>query len=293
MAFEWDSQVNEANQILFGNEAFRENQQEIINATKSKKDVIALIPTGGGKSLTFQVSAITDSGVTFVIMPLISLIEDNMNFVLDLGIPSCSLSGGSQDKKMGHLYNEIKELQYKIVYITPEKLIKSPPLLSTLQSLYQDDKIDRFVIDEVHCVSNWGQDFRKDYLCLDQLKKCFPKVPLLGLTATATVKVKEDIIQRLGIKNTVVVFQSSFNRPNLFYEIRNKKNFKNIDQDISQLLNSSRFKGKSGIIYCISRKDCEKLAHTLRNQYKIRCDFYHAELSNEKRAEVQGKWMNN
>ena len=93
MPFEWDQQVNDANQIMFGNEAFRENQQEIINATKSRQDVLALIPTGGGKSLTFQVSAVTDSGVTFVVMPLISLIEDNMNFVLDLGIPACSLSG--------------------------------------------------------------------------------------------------------------------------------------------------------------------------------------------------------
>ena len=136
-------------------------------------------------------------------MPLLSLIEDNLNFVSELGIPACSLSAATnskiEDKKMGHYYYEIKKLQYKIVYLTPEKLVKSPALLSTLDELYEDKKIDRFVIDEVHCVSHWGQDFRKDYLHLDQLKKRYPTIPLLGLTATATAQVKEDILHRLGI----------------------------------------------------------------------------------------------
>lgn len=116
-------------------------------------------------------SAVTDNGVTFVIMPLLSLIEDNLNFVLDLGIPACSLSAATnsknEDKKMGHYYGEIKRSEYKIVYLTPEKLVKSPALMQTLDDLYKMKKIDRFVIDEVHCVSHWGQDFRKDYLHLD------------------------------------------------------------------------------------------------------------------------------
>jgi bloom syndrome protein len=164
--------------MIFGNETFRENQREIINATKSGRDALALIPTGGGKSLTFQLSAVTDDGVTFVIMPLLSLIEDNLNFVSELGIPACSLSAATnsknEEKKMGSYYQEIKDLVHKIVYLTPEKLVKSPGLLSTLDELYRARKIDRFVIDEVHCVSHWGQDFRKDYLHLDQLKKRYP-----------------------------------------------------------------------------------------------------------------------
>ncbi len=159
-SFPWDEQVDLANQAIFGNEIFRENQREIINATKSGKDVLALIPTGGGKSLTFQLSAVTDEGVTFVVMPLLSLIEDNISFVLNLGIPSCSLStqGTSQkeDKRVGEHYQEIKQLKYKLVYLTPEKLVKSPGLLTTIDYLYSRNLINRFVIDEVHCVSHWG-----------------------------------------------------------------------------------------------------------------------------------------
>ena len=129
-------------------------------------------------------------------MPLLSLIEDNLNFVLELGIAACSLSMGdkrSEDKKIGMIYSEIKQMRYKIVYLTPEKIVNSPGLISTLEELYSYDMIDRFVIDEVHCVSHWGQDFRKDYLELAILKRRFPKVPILGLTATATQKVKDDI----------------------------------------------------------------------------------------------------
>lgn len=158
-AFAWDEAVDLANQHLFGNESFRENQREIINATKSGKDVLALIPTGGGKSLTFQLTAVVSEGVTFVVMPLLSLIEDNLNFVLDLAIPAVSLSVGNtqkEDKKIGQLYNEIRELRHKLVYLTPEKLVKSPALLEVMTELYRENKIDRFVIDEVHCVSHWG-----------------------------------------------------------------------------------------------------------------------------------------
>ena len=119
--------------------------------------------------------------------------------------------------------------------MTPEKFVKSTALLTVIQELYENDRIDRFVIDEVHCVSHWGQDFRKDYLCLDMLKKRYPNVPILGLTATATIKVKDDIMARLGMIDTVC-FQSSFNRPNLVYEIRHKKEYKNIDADIAHML---------------------------------------------------------
>lgn len=179
---------------------------------------------------------------------------------------------------MGQLYSGMRNLEYKIVYTTPEKIVQSPPLIETLDELYRQGKIDRFVIDEVHCVSHWGQDFRKDYLNLKMLKQKYPKVPMLGLTATATVQVKDDIADRLGISRDVLYFQSSFNRTNLFYEIRDKKQYKNVEADIAQLLRG-RFSQKSGIVYCISRKDCEQLAQTLKRKHGVRCDFYHADLS--------------
>ena len=180
----------------------------------------------------------------------------------------------------------------KIVYLTPEKMAKSAALISILDYLYSIKKLDRFVIDEVHCVSHWGQDFRKDYLNLDILKRKYPTVPLLCLTATATIRVKEDIVKRLGIEREVQYFQSSFNRPNLVYEIRQKGDLKNLEDDLSQLI-KGRFNNKSGIIYCISRKDCETLAGNLQKKYKVKCDYYHAELPYNKRKEIQDKWMNN
>jgi bloom syndrome protein len=170
--------------------------------------------------------------------------------------------------------------------------VKSPALLALIDHLASTRRIDRFVIDEVHCVSHWGQDFRKDYLHLDFLKEKYRDVPLLCLTATATIKVKDDIVKRLKIDKDYAFFQSSFNRPNLIYEIRDKKQFKNVNDDLVQMLRT-RFRGKSGIIYCISRKECEKLAEVLYRNYSIRCDYYHAELTHNKRQEVQARWMKN
>ena len=176
--------------------------------------------------------------------------------------------------------------------MTPEKLVKSPGLMSAMDHLYALGQIDRFVIDEVHCVSHWGQDFRKDYLHLDMLKNRYPTVPLLCLTATATLKVKDDIVERLRIKNNVICFQSSFNRTNLLYEIRDKKQFKNVNEDVVNML-KSRFKGKCGIIYCVSRKECEKLSEILKRNYNIKCDYYHADVNYNRRKEIQERWMKN
>ena len=212
-------------------------------------------------------------------MPLISLIEDNLNFVLSLGIPACSLSAAQNSgQSIGQLYNGIQNLKYKIVYVTPEKLAASPPLLNVVEDLFKRKLIDRFVIDEVHCVSAWGQDFRPDYLKLSVLHSHYPGVPILGLTATATQRVRDDVVARLGIEDDVTIFQSSFNRKNLSYEIRDKKQLTDVDLDLSKLL-KTRFQGKSGIIYCTSRKECERLTEVLQRNHKIKCAFYHGQLS--------------
>ena len=170
------------------------------------------------------------------------------------------------------------EAKYKLVYTTPEKIASNQNLKDIMERLYRKGLIDRFVIDEVHCVSSWGGDFRADYLELKLLKKNFPKVPILGLTATASQEVKEDVSAKLGITSKVIYFQSSFNRPNLVYEVRHKHNISNLDRDIGLLIRN-RFKDKTGIVYCTSRKDCEKLSETLKRNYNIRCDYYHAELT--------------
>jgi RecQ family ATP-dependent DNA helicase len=187
---------------VFGNDGFKESQLEIINAALSGKDVMALIPTGGGKSLCFQLPALLDKGYTFIIMPLISLIEDQAYQLRQRNIKAFAFS------KMTASNNSSKTFftdllrgdeTLKLIYLTPEKFVNSPAFMSVLDKLYQMKRISRFVIDEVHCVSHWGQDFRKDYRELSLLRMRYPKVPIIALTATATVPVKYDINQILKL----------------------------------------------------------------------------------------------
>ena len=177
-----------------------------------------------------------------------------------------------------------KDPKLKLIYLTPEKFVNSQSFMGVLDKLYHEGRISRFVIDEVHCVSHWGQDFRKDYRELNILRVRYPKVPLLVLTATATVPVKYDIVQILKIQN-VVFFQSSFNRPNLIYKIRDKGKVKKLSEDIIVLLRE-KFLFMSGIIYCLSRYECERLCAEL-SEYEVKCDFYHARMSDAARKDVQ------
>jgi bloom syndrome protein len=289
--FDWDNEIELANREVFGNQSFREKQREVINATKSKRDVIALIPTGGGKSLTFQLSAVTEEGVTLVVMPLLSLISDQMQQMEDLGV-ECKFLHTPND--LMEVFSMLAEgrLSARLLFVTPEKITQSGQARSLIDNLYMERKIERFVIDEVHWVSSWGQDFRPDYLKLSVLKENYPDVPILGLTATATNQVKADITKLLKLRN-VLYFQSSFNRPNLFYEIRSLNKSK-WEEDIATFCKSQIDQGhNSGIIYCIKKKETEDMASFLRNKYKINCTHFHANLSLDKRNEVQKKWMDN
>ena len=239
--FEWDEEIERVNRNIFKNKEFRIKQREIINATKSKRDVIALIPTGGGKSLTFQLSAVTEKGTTIVIMPLLSLINDQVMQMQDLNIKWKFIQ---DNKDIDEMFKEagMKELPTKMIFMTPEKINQNEKAKSLLNTLYMNKKIERFVIDEVHWVSSWGQDFRPDYLKLSFLKDKYPSVAILGLTATATVQVKQDIINLLKLKN-VVDLKCSFNRPNLFYEVR-RLNKADWEEDIARVCKSYSEKGK-------------------------------------------------
>ena len=155
-------------------------------------------------------------------------------------------------------------------------------------NIYKANKLKRFVIDEVHCVSHWGQDFREDYLKLSVLRERYPGVPILGLTATATQQVKADISRLLCLKNALY-FQSSFNRPNLFYEIV-KKNKNKLTDHIAEMIKEN-YINKSGIIYCLTKKECEKMCAELKSKFKIKCEYFHAGLPHNKRKEIQRKWM--
>ncbi|CAI2366332.1 unnamed protein product [Moneuplotes crassus] len=288
--FDWEDEIANINKEVYDQNDFWENQREIINATKSKRDVLALIPTGGGKSLTFQISAFTESGYTIVVMPLISLIQDQIMCLEKITdkYKGYFFSSDVHDGFFTTLYTG-RDPTLKLIYLTPEKIVNNPAFLQVLTNLYYKNKIERFVIDEAHCVSTWGQDFREDYLQLKILKQRFPRVPILALTATATDKVQGDIISQLCL-DKVVKFKSSFNRPNLFYEVV-KKDPKTLGEDVAKFV-KAKFPYDTGIIYCLSKKECQELAFKLTNVFKIKCDYYHAEMNDNKRYSVQSKWMN-
>lgn len=279
--------VYEINRTVFKNNVFRPNQQEIILASLSGKDIFVCMPTGGGKSLTFQLPAVINNGLTVVIMPLVSLIQDQVAHLNDLNI-SNRVIGAFKSKKSSNIYPEIlADSSIKIIFLTPEKISKSEKTCDFLNKLYKQGKLNRFAIDEAHCVSQWGREFRSDYLKLNMLRKKFPDVPIIALTGTATEKVRKDVISVLKLRNPQV-FLASFNRENLYYEVR-EKNTSKIVGDITEFIKTKHLRS-SGIIYCISKKDCERLARDLKKE-GIKSSFYHASMTDKKRSSNQVKWM--
>lgn len=246
--FPWTDKLFSRLSSDFNIKSFRPLQLSCINATLSKQDVILIMPTGGGKSLCYQLPAVFSEGFTLVISPLVSLMQDQLRSVKSLGIGSCMLNADSSKAHVNEVHSSMidkKNQSLKLVYVTPEKISKSKRFISKLEKAYKEGRLARVVIDEVHCASQWGHDFRPDYKVLGILKRQFPNVPVLGLTATATVKVLEDCKNLLRL-DSCLVFKASYNRPNLFYEIREKPtSYKEQVDDIVTLIKSN-FTGQSG-----------------------------------------------
>lgn len=291
----WDEEVEFINRQIFGYKTFRPMQREIINSNLMNKDIFACMPTGSGKSLCYQIPAImsTDT-VTVVIMPLISLILDQAKFMSGLGVKVLYLEGGLDPSHINidHMFrNENQEERVKIIYFTPEKLNSaSGTTFNFLSELYEQGLFKRIVIDEAHCVSQWGRDFRPDYLKLKNIKLNFPDVAILALTATAPIKIRDDVIYQLSMKNTLY-FQLSYNRPNLYLEIRKKNLYYNPIEDIAKIIEKF-YSNKTGIIYCNSKADCERISKILKTNHRINCAFYHAGLNDRERRDIQDNWMN-
>ncbi|KDE05013.1 hypothetical protein, variant [Microbotryum lychnidis-dioicae p1A1 Lamole] len=291
----WSRDVAKALRQRFGLTGFRANQEEAINATLAGKDVFVLLPTGGGKSLCFQLPAVISTGrtkgVTIVVSPLLSLISDQTNALIEKDIPVVFLNStmAAADRKFAMDAIRSDPPFACLAYVTPEQIVKSDAFRSVLRELSRREQLARFVIDEAHCVSSWGHDFRPDYKEMGSLKKDFPRVPMIALTATANDRVKNDVMSNLRMQSPLVLTQS-FNRKNLRYEVRPKG--KGVINDIATLIRTN-FSGKCGIIYCMSKKQCEDTAKTLRDRYQIGAQHYHAGMNKDDRLRIQEGWQQN
>ncbi|XP_052137234.1 ATP-dependent DNA helicase Q-like 2 isoform X1 [Oryza glaberrima] len=290
-SFLWDSRADDVRFNVFGISSYRQNQREIINAIMSGRDVLVIMAAGGGKSLCYQLPAVLHDGITLVVSPLLSLIQDQVMGLAALGIQAYMLASTTNKEVEKFVYKALDkgEGELKILYVTPEKISKSKRFMSKLEKCHHAGRLSLIAIDEAHCCSQWGHDFRPDYKNLGILKVQFPSVPMIALTATATSKVQIDLIEMLHIPRCVK-FVSTINRPNLFYKVFEKSPVgKVVIDEIANFISESYPNNESGIVYCFSRKECEQVAKEL-SERGILADYYHADMDVISREKVHMRW---
>ena len=266
----------------FGYDSFRPLQEDIIRHLMDRKDALVLMPTGGGKSICYQLPALLSEGTAVVVSPLISLMKDQVETLCANGIAAGALNSNNDETENASLRRACMEGKLKLLYISPEKL------LAEANYLLRDMHISLFAIDEAHCISQWGHDFRPEYTQMDILHQLFPQVPIIALTATADKITREDIIKQLHL-NQPRIFISSFDRPNLSLTV--KRGYQQKEKSKAILDFIARHPGESGIIYCMSRSKTETVAQMLQKQ-GIKSAVYHAGLSSERRDEAQDDFIN-
>lgn len=260
----------------WGYDGFRPMQEEIITAALEGKDVLAIMPTGGGKSICFQVPGLMRDGITLVVTPLIALMKDQVQNLNDRGVRALAIHAGMSRHEVDLALNNAAYGDYKFLYLSPERLATQ-----LFRSYIDVLDVSFIVVDEAHCISQWGYDFRPDYLRIGELRERID-APVIAVTATATPSVAQDIMERLGFKEKLLL-KSGFERPNLSYIVRQ------VEDKYSQILNVCNGVPGTGIVYARNRRKCEELSEFLRAQ-GVSASFYHAGLGGQARAERQAAW---
>ena len=272
------SRFHEILKQYWGYNEFRPLQEEIILSVADGKDTLGLMPTGGGKSITFQVYSLSAEGICLVVTPLIALIKDQVENLRSKGVKVLAVYSGMSAREIDIALNNAVYGDYKFLYVSPER-IGSEKFMSFLTRM----KLNLITVDEAHCISQWGYDFRPSYLTISDIRKFFPEIPLLALTATATQKVVDDIQDKLLFRDKNVL-QKSFRRENLIYIVRDK------EDKMGYLTDTIRKSKGTGIVYVRSRKKTREIAQMLQQQ-NITADYYHAGLAPDLRSQKQDRWM--
>lgn len=276
------TQIQQVLKTYFGYDSFRPQQEEIIRHLLQKRDALVLMPTGGGKSVCYQVPALVCAGTAVVVSPLISLMKDQVESLCTNGIAAAALNSNNDETENLRIRRACMEGKLKLLYISPEKL------LAEANYLLRDISISFFAIDEAHCISQWGHDFRPEYAQLGILRSLFPQTPVIALTATADKLTREDIVRQLHLREPRI-FLSSFDRPNLSLTV--KRGYQQKEKNKAILDFIGRHRGESGIVYCMSRSKTESVAQMLQKN-GIRTAVYHAGLDTEKRNRAQDDFIN-
>jgi len=264
----------------FGFDSFRPGQEAIVRDILDSRDVLAIMPTGGGKSLCFQLPALLRPGVCLVVSPLIALMQDQVRLLQDNGIAATFINSSLDRREISRRFARLERGELQLLYVAPERLLQAEFEGEVLPRLHATRGISFLVVDEAHCVSEWGHDFRPEYRQLHRLRTRFAAVPIAAFTATATERVRQDIVRQLALREPCIHI-ASFNRPNLYYAVRPKTN-----ATYTEMLGLARDKGGAGIVYCLSRKRVDELAERLQSD-GIRALPYHAGLEADTRRDNQ------
>ena len=273
-----------ASEILkkyWGFNGFRAQQEDIVQSAINGRDTLALLPTGGGKSICFQVPGIAREGVCLVVSPLIALMQDQVENLKLRGLRAVAITSGMSRREIDIVLDNAKFGSLDFLYVSPERL-KTEVFITRFKQM----KISLIAIDEAHCISQWGHDFRPPYLEIHKLRDIHPNVPMIAVTATATKEVREDIIQQLGLKNTNY-FEGDFSRENISYEVYAVQNKRNAILKACQ-----KFAGSTGIIYCQTRRETKEVAKLLI-AHKFSAGIYHGGMPGEEREKKLAAWLNN